>query len=197
MAGIDNFAPSKNKSVKGVSQEWFDVEIIKKLWLNNLKNNNILSNLIKYLAYMAIKKQWMRCKTCSFKGKDIFRKKTYWDLIKILLFLLWKLIKELWKALRSLGLKFKHYRPNFPPNFGIKDKFEDLFKFSQKYHKKFFSASTFEIRWKDFTTKKNYPLQSNFIETTLRHGCSPVDLQHIFRTPFPKNIFGRLLLNCI
>ena len=38
-------------------------------------------------------------------------------------------------------------------------------------------------------------LQSNFIEITLRHGCSPVNLQHIFRTPFPKNNSGRLLLN--
>ena len=37
-------------------------------------------------------------------------------------------------------------------------------------------------------------LQSNFIETTLRHGCSPVNLQHIFRTPFPRNTFGLLLL---
>ena len=30
-------------------------------------------------------------------------------------------------------------------------------------------------------------LQSNFIEITLRHGCSPVNLLHIFRTPFYKN----------
>ena len=30
-------------------------------------------------------------------------------------------------------------------------------------------------------------LQSNFIEITLSHGCSPVDLMYIFRTPFPKN----------
>ena len=98
---------------------------------------------------------------------------------------------------RSLGLKFKYYRPNFPPNFGIKDKFEDLFKFSQKY-KKFLNASTFKIVEKISQPKfQNYPLQSNFIKTTLRHGCSPVDLQHIFRTPYPKNIFGRLLLNCI
>ena len=37
-------------------------------------------------------------------------------------------------------------------------------------------------------------LQSNFIGVTLRHGCSPVNLQHIFRTP-PKNTSGRLLLN--
>ena len=37
-------------------------------------------------------------------------------------------------------------------------------------------------------------LQSNFIETTLRHGCSPVNLLHTFRTTFPKNTSGRLLL---
>ena len=29
--------------------------------------------------------------------------------------------------------------------------------------------------------------QSNFIEITLRHGCCPVNLLHIFRTPFIKN----------
>ena len=37
-------------------------------------------------------------------------------------------------------------------------------------------------------------LQSNFIEITLRHGCSPVNLLHIFRTHFLKKTSGRLLL---
>ena len=37
-------------------------------------------------------------------------------------------------------------------------------------------------------------LQSNFIEIALRHGCSPVNLLHIFRTPFYKNTSGGLLL---
>ena len=32
------------------------------------------------------------------------------------------------------------------------------------------------------------------IEITLRHGCSPVNLLHIFRTPFHKSTSGRLLL---
>ena len=36
-------------------------------------------------------------------------------------------------------------------------------------------------------------LQSNFIEITLRHGCSPVILLHISRTPFPKNTYGELI----
>ena len=33
-------------------------------------------------------------------------------------------------------------------------------------------------------------LLSNFIEIALRHGCSPVNLPHIFRASFPKNISG-------
>ena len=37
-------------------------------------------------------------------------------------------------------------------------------------------------------------LLCNFIEITLRHGCSPVNLLHIFRTPFLKNTSGWLLL---
>ena len=36
-------------------------------------------------------------------------------------------------------------------------------------------------------------LLCNFIEITLRHGCSPVNLLHIFRTPFTKNTSGRML----
>ena len=39
------------------------------------------------------------------------------------------------------------------------------------------------------------PLQSNFIEIALRHGCSDVNLLHFFRTPFLKNTSGWLLLS--
>ena len=35
---------------------------------------------------------------------------------------------------------------------------------------------------------------SNFIKISLRYGCSPINLLHIFRTPFPENITRRLLL---
>ena len=34
----------------------------------------------------------------------------------------------------------------------------------------------------------------NFIEVAYRHGCSPVNLLHILRTPFPTNTSGLLLL---
>ena len=40
----------------------------------------------------------------------------------------------------------------------------------------------------------NLEKNTNFTEIALRHGCSPVKLLHIFRTPFYKNISGGLLL---
>ena len=40
-------------------------------------------------------------------------------------------------------------------------------------------------------------LQSNFIEIALRHGCSPVNLLHIFRTLFPRNTSEWLLLKAL
>ena len=39
--------------------------------------------------------------------------------------------------------------------------------------------------------------QATFFEIALRHRCSPVNLLYIFRTPFPRNTSGRLLLNKI
>ena len=50
---------------------------------------------------------------------------------------------------------------------------------------------TGEHPWRSVISIK---LLCNFIEIKLCHGCSPVNLQHIFRTPFPKNTSGGLLL---
>ena len=38
-------------------------------------------------------------------------------------------------------------------------------------------------------------LLCNFIDIAIRHGCSPIDLLHIFKTPFPRNTSGWLLLS--
>ena len=40
-------------------------------------------------------------------------------------------------------------------------------------------------------------LQSKFIEIVLRHGCSPVNFWHIFRTHFLKNTSEGLLFNSV
>ena len=42
--------------------------------------------------------------------------------------------------------------------------------------------------------RKIVKLLCNFIKIKFRHGCSPVNLLHIFRAPFPKNHSGWLLL---
>ena len=40
-------------------------------------------------------------------------------------------------------------------------------------------------------------LLCNFIEIILRHGCSPVKMMHIFRTPFLRNTSWWLLLSLV
>ena len=46
-------------------------------------------------------------------------------------------------------------------------------------------------------TPDNHYAKSDFIKITLRHRCSPVNLLHIFRTPFSKNTSGGLLLHIL
>ena len=48
--------------------------------------------------------------------------------------------------------------------------------------------------WVATLLKSHFDMDCNFIEIALRHGCSPVNLLHIFRTPFLKNTSERLLL---
>ena len=55
-----------------------------------------------------------------------------------------------------------------------------------------------QIYWRTPMPKCDFnKFQSNFTEITLRHGCSPVNLLHIFRTPFPKNTSRGLLLELL
>ena len=54
------------------------------------------------------------------------------------------------------------------------------------------SKFTGEHPWRSVISIK---LLYNFTEITLRHRCSPVNKLHIFRTPFPRNTFGWLLLD--
>ena len=54
------------------------------------------------------------------------------------------------------------------------------------------SENMHQIYWKK--TAISIKLQRNVIEITLWHGCSPANLLHIFRAPFPKNTSGGLLM---
>ena len=53
------------------------------------------------------------------------------------------------------------------------------------------SKVTVDHPWQSATSIK---LQSNCIEITRWHGCSPVNWLHLFRTPFPRNTSVSLLL---
>ena len=53
------------------------------------------------------------------------------------------------------------------------------------------------IREQPYRSAISIKLLYNFTEITLRHGCSPINLLHIFRLPFPKNPSGRLLLKIL
>ena len=46
-----------------------------------------------------------------------------------------------------------------------------------------------------FVAIKNVLINISIISVTFRHGCSHVKMLHIFRTPFPKNTSGGLLLH--
>ena len=54
------------------------------------------------------------------------------------------------------------------------------------------SKFTREHTWRSVISIK---FLCNFIEIALWHGCSPVNLLHIFRTYFPRNTSGRLLMS--
>ena len=64
--------------------------------------------------------------------------------------------------------------------------------FLRKGVRKTCSKFTWEHPWRSAILLM---LKSNFIEIALRHGCSPLNLLHIFRTPFPRNTSGWLLLD--
>ena len=80
----------------------------------------------------------------------------------------------------SWNLQEKQYSRNSPPEVLLQ---KGVLKICSKFTGKGPCQSAISIK-----------LQSNFIEITLRHGCSLVNLLHILRTPFPKNISEGLLL---
>ena len=77
----------------------------------------------------------------------------------------------------------------FSCEFSEKDVLKICSKFTGEHRRR--SAISMKLLCKLLCFAK---LLSNFIEIALWHLCSPVNLVHIFRTPFPKNSSGHLLL---
>ena len=66
--------------------------------------------------------------------------------------------------------------------------------FLRKTVLKICSKFTGKHPWRSVISIKLY---CKFIEIALRHGCSPVNLMHIFTTSFLKNISGPLRLELV
>ena len=98
MAVIDNLAPSKNKRIKGTSQDWFDAQIIEKI-----NERDKLFKKFKKFRLHVDKDNYKEprnevLKLIRTKKKAYFESKLTENIGKP---------RELWKSLKSLGLKFE------------------------------------------------------------------------------------------
>ena len=103
--------------------------------------------------------------------------KCFWCKFRIWVYYIWKLISRIFSLFWFLNTTLFRSSPSYVfLGIGV-----------PKIYKRF----TGECPCRSVVLVK---LQSNFIEITLRHGCSPVNLLHIFWTTFPKNTSGGLSL---
>ena len=92
-------------------------------------------------------------------------------------------MKLLFKDTKNVSLRYKYQRSIIRNSYTVMFLGIGVLKIYSKFIGEQPSRSAISIKW-----------LYQFIEITLRHGCSPVTLLHIFRTPFPKNTSDRLLL---
>ena len=99
MEVIDNLTPSKNKPIKGTSQNWFDAEIMEKIserdkLFKKFKKSRLHVDKDNYKEVRNEVQKLIRT-----KKKAYFESKLTENIGKP---------KELWKRIKSLGLKFEH-----------------------------------------------------------------------------------------
>ena len=124
MVVIDNLVPSKKKRIKGTSQDWFDAQIIEKI---NEKDK--LFKIFKKSCLHVDKDNYKESrnevqKLIHTKKEAYFESKLTENIRKP---------KELWKNLKSLGLKFERSISNInclendkSANFDVKDIAKDF-----------------------------------------------------------------------
>ena len=124
MTVIDNLAPSKNKRIKGKSQNWFDAEIMEKI-----SDRDKLFKTFKKSRLHVDKDNYKEArnevqKLIRTKKKAYFESKLTENAGKP---------NQLWKCLKSLGLKFERSISNITglendksANFDVKDIAKDF-----------------------------------------------------------------------
>ena len=98
MAVIDNLAPSKNKPIKGMSQDWFDAEIMEKI----SEKDKIFKKFQKFPLH--VNKD--NCKEARNEVQKLIHTSELTENIESKLTGNIGKPKKLWKSLKSLGLKF-------------------------------------------------------------------------------------------
>ena len=107
--------------------------------------------------------------------------------------------KQLWKVMKINNRAHKMFinklyeitKTNKDACFGLLSEHQRLFQILRSNHAEVYLEKGSLIICSKFTG------EHRFIEITLQHRCSPVNLLHIFRTSFLKNTSRRLLLDTL
>ena len=96
---IDSLAPSKEKRVKGRTQEWFDGEISELISIRNQQHKKFKKTLLHVDKEIFKETKYKIAKLIKAKKKAFYENKLKENIGKP---------KELWKAIKSLGLPCKN-----------------------------------------------------------------------------------------
>ena len=114
MTVIDSLAPSMEKRIIGRTQEWFDGEISELIAIRNQQYKKFKKTLLRVDKEIFKETKYKVIKIIKSKKKLYFERKLHENIAKA---------KELWKAIKSLGLPYKH---SAVPNICLKDKNDSL-----------------------------------------------------------------------
>ena len=114
MTVIDSLAPSMEKRIKGRAQEWFDGEISELIAIRNQQYKKFKKTLLHVDKEIFKETKYKVIKMIKSKKKLYFERKLHENIAKP---------KELWKAIKSLGLPCKNFAV---PNICLKDKIGSL-----------------------------------------------------------------------
>ena len=126
-----------------------------------------------YINY-SLQKIILTKELCSMRYNKCYRQISYYCQVRICSKLLIKALNVVFQLSCNAITRSSH-----PELFLRKDVLKMCSRFTREY---------------PYRSLISVKLQSNFIEIALRHRCSPVNLLHIFRTPFPRNTSGWVLL---
>ena len=109
-----------------------------------------------------------------------------------------KILKRLFNLVMAIALVWRNQSTDFQCVLNTWVLHAENIVFNTPNINKNFKSSPPEVFLRELKICRKYtgvhPCDFNKVAKQLRHGCSPVNLLHIFRTPFPMNTSGGMLL---